>query len=309
MKSADAKMLKMICIAIGGVAMSGCRVAPADGKTTRTSRSSNAQVTRARPLTISLDMSFPKQSEDGTPIKANFETVAHDVLQVVQKIFSGAKILDNRPIVCYLSSEPVPRTDCTSDPAIVWIGIVLPKESLNRLDYSRFTYQLGHELGHVLLDARRSNGLAETLADAVSYQTLDEMTKLWRVKYSAYQPWKDFAPQFGEYGEQRRKEWTSHLPRPIQDAAQHGRWAEIAFYLKKRHLDLDANPFNDEGLALRNLSAMALRSGAVEWRNFAGIAALTDPSPSQDKRYRQDLPTDLSRASVDARKALRRLGR
>jgi len=44
----------------------------------------------------------------------------------------------------------------------------------------------------------------------------------------------------------------------------------------------------------------------VPWKSFIGIAALTDPSPDRDGRYRNDLPIDLPHAADEARAAIAR---
>ena len=52
--------------------------------------------------------------------------------------------------------------------------------SVNTPVYSQFVYQLGHQLGHVMLDPRRSNGLIDTIYTALSYEVLDGMTDQWQ---------------------------------------------------------------------------------------------------------------------------------
>ncbi len=301
-------MLRVLCVVVGLMMAIRC-YAEAIDQHGESFPKPEAALSTQHPLTISLDTSFPEKLKDGTIIRQNFLTVARDVLQVVQGLASGGRLPDNRPIILYVSSGPVPITDATSDPAVVWIGIVLSEDDLHRLDYTRFTFQLGHELGHVIMDARRSNGLIETLADAISLETLDGMAKLWSVKYADFKPWRDYAPHFREYREKHEKEKLSELPHEIQDAVHDGGWSDIALYLKKRQPELDADPFNEAGLALRGLAAMALRSETVPWSKFVGIASLTNPSPAQDNQFRKDLPTDISRAPQDVQNALHRLGR
>ena len=49
------------------------------------------------------------------------------------------------------------------------------------LTYAQFAYQLGHELGHVMLGLYRSNGLLEACAIAVSHEILDGLAIRWAV--------------------------------------------------------------------------------------------------------------------------------
>lgn len=260
-------------------------------------------------MTISLDQTFPEHAANGSSIRSNFTQVAQDVLQVVQNRFGHTLPRDNRPLVCYVSTEAVPRTDARRNAGQIRIGLALPRECLQGLDYTNFAYQLAHELGHVMMDAHRSNAVLETLADAVSYQALEDLTVFWRKKYANYPAWRDWAYHFREYRAAREKQYLAHLPHSVQVAARQGEWQKVTLYLKQHRAELERAPYAQEGsggLALRSLGAQAFLSQPVPWRDFIGIALLTNPAPQQDGRYRQDLPLEISRASQKAQRAVAR---
>ncbi len=260
-------------------------------------------------LTISLDRTFPEYGTDGTPIRANFETLAHDVLQVVQNRFKGRTPADTRPVVCYISSETLPRTSGTQDPAIIWVGLVLTPDRLQAVDYSKFAYQLAHELGHVMMGTRRSNGLIETLADALSYQALTDLSELWPQKYPNLPAWRDWAYNFQDYRNKDEQDWLARFPQEVQNDVAHGRWEQVTACLKPHQAELDSDPYTEEGIkghALRSLNAMALLSQPVPWEDFTDLTTYTDPSPQQDTQYRNDLPVDLSRTPASVQEAVGR---
>src|SRR4051812_2179851 len=105
-------------------------------------------------LGVRLDDSFP--SETRTDLRA----VATDVARAVSDIFGGSSPPLNRPIVCSLSAPPpITCVDNWPDPMQIHIHITIGDRG-----YAQFAFQLGHELGHVMLGVHRSNGLIEVLA-------------------------------------------------------------------------------------------------------------------------------------------------
>jgi hypothetical protein len=258
------------------------------------------------PLTLSLDNSFPEKNTAGDALREHYSVVARDVVEVVQKRFSGFAPLDRRPIVCHASDSATPFTDASSSPTSIQINIAM-QDTLDRLDDARFAYQLAHELGHVMMDARRTNALIETIADALSYQVLEDLTALWQQRYT--DPWKSWAPNFVAYRQEREKYYLARFPQQIQTAVAQGRWEEVTAYLQEHQAELEKDPFTSDGtggFALRSLGATALLSQSVPWKRFVGIATFTDPSPDQDGRYRTDLPILLKQVPNDARAAIAR---
>jgi hypothetical protein len=253
-------------------------------------------------LTVSLDTSFPAAK------RADFNSVAHDVADVMRDIF-GQSPIDTRPVVCFVGGDIVPLVDATRDPAIIWIRMGFRQVDFDRLDFSKFAYQLGHELGHVYLNPLRTNGLIETLCDAISYEVLDRLAELWPKKYANHAPWRDFAPSFREYIQANHRKYTANLPADLLEAEAGGDWEAVRTQLKNRQSELDANPTSFDSVGLRSVGAMALRSGSVPWKDMIGLAGHTAPSAKEDPTFREKLPTDLSFCTERLRTALRRIGR
>src|SRR5439155_25086603 len=131
-------------------------------------------------------------------------------------------------------------------------------------DYVRFTYQLAHELGHVMLDPRRSNGLIETLAVALSLQILDDMTDRWE-RDPPHDHWQSYAPEFRKYRVRTEKSHLEKFPLEVQALVERKSWPELALYLRYRRADQDRD-MNERDL--NHLGAIALRSVEVDWKEF-----------------------------------------
>ena len=84
--------------------------------------------------------------------------------------------------------------------------------------------------------------------------------------------------------------------------------AKVRFYLEQHTQELDGNPLSETGLALRAMAA-TICPQETNWKPFIGIAGLTDPSPSQDVRYREGFPTEIGKAPHAVLEALNAIGR
>ena len=260
-------------------------------------------------LTLTLDAHFPFEVNNAETVYRDFNAVAQDVVEVVNRRCAGANFPYTRPIVCYFGTEKVPHTDVENQGKSQRIRMSLTQERVQARDYSKFAFQLGHELGHVVLDARRCNGLVETLADAFSYQVLDDMSDLWKTKYADFPPWRDFAPEFHKYRLRDQQDYLSGPLRSLQAQVQEKRWTEVAAFLKAHQQELDANPYGNWSNALRCLGATAFLARNVSWQDLAGFAGFTDPPPSQAPDYRNGLPIVMERTPKSLHDALRRMGR
>jgi hypothetical protein len=258
-------------------------------------------------LTLTFDpIDFPEHAPNGATLRANYELVAKDALLTVSGMFAHEAPPESRPIVLKLSDTP--RADVTSDPNRIIIYLALPESSLYGMDYTRFTYQLCHELGHIWMGARRTNGLIEMLADAVSLEALDRMAVLWSVKYADFPAWADFAPNFRTYRQRVEEVSIATLPKHVRGATSDDDWKTVAGYMRKETGGLDKTPYASNAYPLRTLGAMALRSREVDWTAFVNITAATSPSPTKDSRYREDLPVRLETLAPAARSGLARAG-
>jgi hypothetical protein len=251
-------------------------------------------------MTTRLDDSFPEFDANGGGIRASFQQVADDTLEAVRKRFELAAPVVNLPIIIGLGTGPVPLTYPPGNDSIK-IELTLDPA---RFDYTRFTYQLSHELGHVMFDAYRTNGLIETLCDALSLQILDDLGEKWPSEYSDYAAWRDFAPNFHAYRISQVESHLKRLPIDIQRAIEQRHWQDVTAFLKHHRTDLEHDPYGEQGLALRTLSALALLSRPVPWKELVGIARLTTPDPEHDPSFRKDLSIDLGRAPAAAQCAI-----
>lgn len=254
-------------------------------------------------LPIYLNESFQRDRSVGR----DFSLVAWDVVRIVGKMFDGTSPPINKPIVCWIGA-PLPLIDATSDHRFIFIRIALTNEDLRQRNYCRFAYQLSHEMGHLYLDPRRSNGLIETLSDSIAYQTLAELSHLWKSRPGGRDDITSYAPLFLTYREMKTAEKMKTLPPEMMAHLKSGRIAAVRSYLELQTQELDKSPYNVRGLALRSLAAEVFPQ-EKSWKQFVGIAGLTVPSPSQDGHYREGLPTQIERAPQSVRDALRTIGR
>lgn len=250
---------------------------------------------------IYLDRSFRQDPSVGV----DFTLLSRDVEHIVRGMFGGASPPVSKPIICWVGA-PLPLTDATTDRRFTFIRIALTDQDLKSRNYCRFAYQLAHELGHVYLDARRSNGLIETLADAISYQSLARLAELWEWERNEKQ--KSYAPLFLKYRDLKTAEKLKCLPSEFLAYVCSGRTDKIKDYLEQHVGELDETPNSPSGLAMRSAAAMIFPR-EIDWKPFVGIAALTDPSPSEDGRYRQGFPIEMQRLPRSVRTALRAIGR
>ncbi len=258
-------------------------------------------------LTLTLDrVDFPERAPNGAALRSNYELVANDVLLIVSGMFAHEAAPESRPIVIKLADTP--RLDVTSDADQIMIYLALPDNSLYGMDYTRFTYQLSHELGHIWMGARRTNGLIETLADAISLEALDRMAVLWSAKYADYPAWGDFAPNFRLYRQRVEAAGIAALPAPVRSATADSDWKAVTRYMRTETAVLDKSPYASGAYSLRTLGAMAMRSHEVDWTAFVNITAATTPSPSADTRYREDLAVHITALAPATRNSLARAG-
>jgi hypothetical protein len=105
---------------------------------------------QARASTILLTNSFPEQH------RPMFQELASEIKGLVGDIFLAEPPL-NLPIsVEHTTGNPITSLDDWQNPHTIVIGITATDRY-----WAQFTYQLGHELGHVMLGVRRSNRRAK----------------------------------------------------------------------------------------------------------------------------------------------------
>lgn len=171
---------------------------------------------------IMLNETFP------FALRPFLETVAAETLAVVQQRLTGPPPAGNGVIVCsYYDRGP---------DVLTFDGLYVVRLSVKDLYYSQFVYQLSHELGHVMLNPRRSNGLIETLTTAVSHQALDDLSARWYTQ-PPFEEWRNYAPEFRKYRQNEEASQTVQLPEKVRAAIRFGRWDQISLYLRFRRFD------------------------------------------------------------------------
>jgi hypothetical protein len=230
-----------------------------------------ASVLRAN--SVYIDESFP------VSVRPTLQELADDVWDIVGDLFHSNPPLD-LPIEVHLgrSGNPVTKLDNSADPRSINVRL-----TATDTHYGQFAFQLGHELSHVMLDPRRSNGIVEAICIAVSYEVLDRMGERVR-NYATLQWLTAYAPHFHEYQQQDQALMIKPLPAEVAAMVAEHRWADVANYLHDRQADME--PGKPEERALQTLAAAALRSGPLDFGDFAGIAGCTTPPPEDDPRTR-----------------------
>lgn len=230
----------------------------------------------SRADSVFLDDSFPED------VRSTLQNLADDVWDIVEEMYHTTPPVDV-PIYVHNSAGEVPFTQVERprNPDAIRIRI-----SATGTHYAQFAFQLGHELGHVMLDPRRANGTIEAICNATSYEVLARLGE--RVRSEPGYSWlSDYAPHFREYLKNDEKANLEQFPQDVRDMVKQKRWSEVADYLHAHLSGMD--PGQPKERAMQTLGAIALRSGPVEWGSLAGLAGCTSPS-AEDSPGFQILP-------------------
>ncbi len=226
-----------------------------------------AAVIRAGP--VYLDDSFPVAT------RPTLQSLADDVWDIVGEMFHNQPPFA-APITIHYEKASAPLTTVED-------GAISIRLTTSESYYAQFAFQLGHELGHVMLDPRRSNGLVETICTAVSYEVLDRLGP--RVTVSPGLSWlTDYAPHFAEYRRQDQKSYLEKFPEEVRAMVDQKRWTDLSRYLAEHRRDMEPHAARER--ETQTLAAISLRSGPLDWGQFTGLAACTTPSPLDDPKFR-----------------------
>ena len=244
----------------------------------------------ASAASIIVDQSFPLE------VRPYYQLLADHVWSITQRKFDAAPPV-NIPIIVHLADGLVPRTRLVdarlaedwAHPKQILIEIVLV--DVRKLPYAQFAYQLGHEIGHVMLNPRRTNGIVESIATALSYEILDALP----AQVTSGGPTlrnKDlvmFGQNFVSY---RQHDETTHLasfPEDIRAKVSRSQWADLVRYLHSHESELrqldshvrDSSHARD----LDALTAIMLRSRTIPWKSLLNLAACTSPPPQLNPQF------------------------
>lgn len=239
---------------------------------------------------VTVDQSFPSS------VRPYYQLLADDVWSVVQERFGAPPPLD-LPIIVHLGFGP-PITRLIDNrlvedwmlPKNILVEVVIP--GVMNLPYGQFAYQLGHELGHVMLNPRRTNGIIESIATALSYEVLDSMADQVTsgIPTTIGESLARFTPNFRIYRQSDEKLHLSRFPLDIRSAVDGGRWAHVTKYLRIHESEVNELDYatlqRTQSRDLNSLCAIALRSQRVRWNSLLNFAACTLPSTEGDPHFR-----------------------
>jgi hypothetical protein len=207
-------------------------------------------------------------------VRADLAVVAENTWTAVGDMFGPAEPPLALPIICHYG-RPLPRTslDNWSRPTEIRINITVGERG-----YAQFAFQLGHELGHVMIGTYRTNQVFETIATAVSLEVLDRLATEWQLK-PPYPNWADYAPEFRRYKQKYESDALNKLG--LSKAWSQRRLDSIKARVRKQNALLDATSdvASDRARDLQMVGAMVVRFERPQWLNVVGLEACTEPSP------------------------------
>ena len=217
---------------------------------------------------VYLDDSFPVST------RPTLQALADDVWDLIGVMFHNQPPLD-LPIYCSFEKAAAPLTTVREDRIAIRV-------TAGDTHYAQFAFQLAHELGHVMLDPRRSNGIVETICTAVSYEVLDRLGE--RVTVSPQLDWlTNYAPHFSEYRLADQKSYLESFPEDVRAMVAEQRWNDLSSYLAEHAKEMEPGASRER--PMQTLAAVALRSAPLDLGQFTGLAACTTPSPSDRPRF------------------------
>ncbi|HEV1286466.1 MAG TPA: hypothetical protein VNU44_14190 [Bryobacteraceae bacterium] len=209
------------------------------------------------------------------------QMIANEVWDIVRDLFGKAPPL-NLPIRCHFDpSRPITSLDNWTRPTATMIGI-----TVTGAHWSQFAYQLSHELGHVMIDPRRSNGIIETICVALSYEVLDQLS----AKFGSGSPRSNrvlsaYGENFKNYRQDDERAAISRFPPEIKVAFERKNWLELRRYLERHRSEQEqltqAEIQAPHGRDIQTLGAIALRSAPIAWKDLWDLGACTSPPPDK----------------------------
>jgi hypothetical protein len=148
-------------------------------------------------ITKDLELEYVIESvelSNNGKINNDLETVIRSAARQFFKLCPTRPPSGMRPIrIFYNSKEPI--VYCTPDIGIYRIGL-----TVSTRNYAQAVFQLGHELCHIVVDARRSNWFIESCCEMMSHMLLYKMSDAWASK-PPYANWRSYAAKFSKYSQ------------------------------------------------------------------------------------------------------------
>lgn len=246
------------------------------------------------PLPIVLNWSFP------TEVGHDLTEVAKEILTVVQALFQTHPPDQFKFIEVKAGESPFSQLQQDI------CSITLYEQERY---YARFTYQLAHELGHMMLGLRRTNAVIETLATAIMLKALEDMKERW-AKSLSFPDWVEYAPEFTLYRERNEAWHLARFPLQVRKAVMAEKWHEVSLYLRYRRDEADNLELTDDLCRdIQMLGAIRLLAEIISWPDLTGLANLTAPSTLEDPNHRKDLAIEYNLVPAQVHPLFRALGR
>jgi hypothetical protein len=199
--------------------------------------------------------------------------VADEVWAVIQEMFHGeAPPLPLPIVVNYGGPMPLTSLDNEGVPRKIFVRITTPGSQ-----YDQFAYQMGHELGHVMLNPRRTTAVIETLCTTISYEVLDRLSDRWNGPHQPLVYLRSYTPQFHNYAAADLQIHLATLPASIRTAVAGQDWTGVRAFLKIQQRVEDGFENRGEGQPgnrdIQALESIVLRTQPIPWENYVGFAA------------------------------------
>ncbi|HLK58455.1 MAG TPA: hypothetical protein VKU00_17940, partial [Chthonomonadaceae bacterium] len=241
-------------------------------------------------------------------LKHSLELTAQDVLTDLQERFGGAPP-EVYPIRIRHGDHP--HVDVPTDHVFhIQLG-----HTLDHPDYARFVYELGHELGHVMIGVTPDDGdgVQEIIPTMASLQALDDLHQKWAIS-PPYPNFQDYHSSFDSYRASEEADRMRSFPQAVQAAVRDRRWYGVSLYLRYHIKEMDADVESAQSRDLQCLAAILLRANGVALSDLLGYEAHlqafkagsgSDPTkaPSSARMLHlvgRNLPTDLLVAQLPA---------
>jgi len=204
--------------------------------------------------------------------------VADEVWAVIQEMFHGEAPPLPLPIVVeYGGPMPLTSLDNEAEPRAIHVRITTLGSQ-----YDQFAYQMGHELGHVMLNPRRTTAVIETLCTTISYEVLDRLGDRWNGPRPPLVYLRSYTPQFHNYEAADEEAHLATLPASIRTAVIAQDWTRVRAFLKSQQPVEDGFEDRGEGQPssrdIQALEAITLRTQPIPWENYVGYAACGEPA-------------------------------
>ena len=207
--------------------------------------------------------------------------VVDEVWAVIQEMFHGeAPPLPLPIVVRYGGPMPLTSLDNEAAPRTIFVRI-----TTSGSQYDQFAYQMGHELGHVMLNPRRTTAVIETLCTTISYEVLDRLGDRWNGPHPPLVYLRSYTPQFHNYETADLQMHLATLPASIRTAVVGQDWTRVRAFLNSQQPVEDGFENRGEGQPssrdIQALEAIVLRTQPIPWENYVGYAACGEPAIHQ----------------------------